>query len=285
MKEEILLKALIPLGNFKICGEQIKLNCPRCENELGMAADKYNLEVNTTKLAYKCWACGQHGSVYGLIHKYGYKEFANHFKTKKEDIIDSNISKEEIFELPPHLINAINIEEVVDYLVNERGLTKHQIKQRNIKFCFEGYYKGCIIFPSYDSTGRLNAFVSHDLITKKYRKKKAKHFTCFYESFIDKNSLIIITEGIYDALVVPNAIPLLGTEINESVLDFLAETNNLIIVDNDVNEKVLKQMVKTICSVSNKTYQHSINKKYKDLNLYHTSDKVNLKKEIEKYYE
>ena len=129
--ESLIVRALTPIGIPKFAGVQLRYNCPRCENELGMDIDKHNLEVNTVKLAYKCWACGQHGSVYNLVKKYGYSEFADYFKTKKDNI-ENNQTETKVFELPPYLVNVLNIPEAVEYLL-ERGLTKYIIKQRNVK--------------------------------------------------------------------------------------------------------------------------------------------------------
>jgi len=275
-----LIQALTPMGLPKYLGSQIKYNCPQCENELGMDPDKYNLEINFAKQAFKCWACGQHGSIYTLIKKYGHKEFLSLFKGTKNEIVEEKQS--EILVLPANLVSIFSIKEAYDYLLS-RGLTKEQIKERDIKYCYEGEYKNCIIFPSYDSEKKLNAFVSHNLSTKKYKKKKNKDFKCFYESFIDKRSLIIITEGVYDSLVIPNGLPLLGLEINEELLDFLSECNVLLIIDNDVDETVrntLIEKIQAVCIIRN----HSINTDYKDLNEYHINDKENLREEIKIYY-
>lgn len=281
--ESLIIKALTPIGIPLVRGIQLRYDCPRCENELGMDTGKHNLEVNVEKLAYKCWACGQHGSVYGLIKKYGYQEFLDNFKRKKEDTFDDDEKESEIFELPKSLTNASNIKEALEYLLS-RGLTREQIKEREVKYCFAGDYKGCLIFPSYDSTGKLNAFVSHNLYTKKYKKKKAKDFRCFYESFIDKKSLIIVTEGIYDALTVPNAIPMLGIGVEDPTLDFLSGMNILLIIDNDVSETVASGLIDRLETVCSSVTHHIINKEYQDLNHYHTSCKEGIKEELKQYY-
>lgn len=275
-----LVQALTPIGLPKYSGVQIKYNCPQCENELGMDPDKFNLEINFEKQAFKCWACGQHGSIYSLIKKYGHQEFLPLFKSEKSEIVEEK--KIEHLTLPTNLTSVFSIKEAYDYLLS-RGLTKKQIKERDIKYCYEGEYKNCIIFPSYDITGKLNAFVSHNLSTRKYKKRKSKDFKCFYESFLDRRSLIIVTEGIYDCLTVPNSVPMLGLGLDESLLDLLSGCNVLLIVDNDVSKQVLDVLIeklKTVCNV----IHHSINSEYQDLNHYHTSDKESLRKEIEKYY-
>ena len=168
IEKSTIIKALVPLGIPKSVGIQLKYNCPRCEDELGYAVDKYNLEVQTEKLMYHCWACGQHGNLNMLIRKYGYKEFADLFKKSDEEkSLEEEEGSSELI-LPKYLMNIFNHQPAIDYLIKERGLTKEKVRERNIKFCYSGDYKNCIIFPSYDIYGKLNAFVSHNLNTKKY---------------------------------------------------------------------------------------------------------------------
>ena len=280
---EQLKQALEPLAPLKMLGSQIKVNCPRCEGELGMEVDKFNLEISYNKNAYHCWACGQHGSIYSVVRKYGHKPFADLFKENLHDLPEEE-KDDTPLELPHHCMNVLNMPLAANYLLNERKISRQKIKERNVKYCYVGEYKDCIIFPSYDAAGLLNGFVSHNLATKKYKKKKGKNFTCFYESFIDKHSLIITTEGIYDALVVPNAIPMLGVGLEDSVLQALSNTKTLLIVDNDVNDKVINDLTSQLFSVCVSSKHHRINQNYQDLNHYHQKNSKGLVEELKPYY-
>ncbi len=262
---EELIKALRPLGDFKRIRNQLKFNCPRCEDELGMLHNKFNLEVNYKKGAFHCWACGQHGTLYGIIKKYGYKEYLGLFKTEKLDEFD--FKKDEIrkeIELPRYLKSVLNVEEAKEYLYS-RGITEKIIIQRNIGYCYGGVYNGYIVFPSFNLEGELTAILYHDYKNKQYRQKKGNNFICFYESFIDKHSLIILVEGIYDSYSLPNSFPLLGLSLSEELLNFLTGTNILLALDNDIDKKVYSQIEKKlsqVCNVKKLPYP----KEYKDLN-------------------
>ena len=281
---EQLKQALVPIAPYREQGGQLKFNCPRCENELGMDIDKFNLEISYTKNAYKCWACGQHGNLEMLVRKYGYREFVELFKNKEyKNQFGEEEEKSEILELPKHCMNVLNNPVAAKYLL-ERGLSKDKVRERNIKFCYADEYKNCIIFPSYDKTGRLNGFVSHNLETKKYKKRKAKDFTCFYESFIDKRSLIIVTEGAYDSLVVPNAIPMLGIGLDDAMLDFLSGTRVLLIVDNDVSKSVINGLIEQLQTVCLEVIHHTLDQEYQDLNHYWVNDSIDLIEELQEYY-
>lgn len=280
---EQLKQALEPLAPMKILNGQIKVNCPRCEGELGMEVNKFNLEISYSKNAYHCWACRQHGSLYSVVRKYGHKPFADLFK-ESSILLPKDNDDDTPLELPKHCMNVLNMPLAANYLLNERRISKQKIRERNVKYCYSGEYKDCIIFPSYDSTNQLNAFVSHNLATKKYKKKKGKNFTCFYESFIDKHSLIITTEGIYDCLVVPNGLPMLGVGLEDETLQVLSNTKSLLIVDNDVNEKVINELLGQLSSVCISTKHHRINQDYQDLNHYHQKNSKGLIEELKPYY-
>ena len=283
-----LLKALKPLGNCKVSGDQIRYNCPNCENELGMLPNKFNLEVVYSVVkhffAYHCWACGQHGTLYDLIKKHGFKEYLELFKKEKEDIKDFNADKQKReVELPKHTKSAVDDLAAFKYLKN-RGINKEKIIQRNIRVCFEGVHNNQLIFPSYNKKNELTAIVYHNFKEKQYRTKKNLSFKVFYESFIDKISLIILTEGIYDSLIIPNAIPLLGNEINEKLLNFLNGTRVLLILDSDLDKKIIKKRMKLLKSTCREVLLYNLNSFSKDLNEFYVLDEKKLRKEIISYY-
>lgn len=263
--QEQLIKALKPLGTFKRVQSQLRFNCPTCENELGMLLDKFNLEVSYSKGAFHCWACGQHGTLYGVIKKYGFKEYLELFKKEREDFKDFNADEQRReLELPKYTRSAIDDSAAFEYL-KSRGINKEKIVQRDVRVCFGGVYNGQLIFPSYNKQNELTAIVYHNFKEKQYRKKKNSNFKVFYESFIDKNSLIILTEGIYDSLSLPNSFPLLGLSLSEELLEFLTNTNVLFVLDNDIDKKIYSQIVKKlkqVCNVKIINYP----KEYKDPN-------------------
>jgi hypothetical protein len=278
-----LLKALKPLGNFKRIGNQLKFNCPRCENELGMPPNKYNLEINFLRNAFHCWSCNQHGNLYGIIKKYGYKEFLDLFRIENLNEIDFKKEERKEVEMPRYVKSALSIKEVTNYLFS-RNITKEIINKRDIKYCYNGIYNNWIIFPSYNIKNELTSILYHDFKNKQYRNKRSSDYIVFYENFIDKNSLIIITEGVYDALVVPNAIPLLGNEVNKKMLDFLSGTRVLLILDADMNEKIVIKRIKELKSTCKEVLIHKLTGGIKDLNEFSISSNELLREQLKVYY-
>jgi DNA primase len=240
--------ALNPLGDVKEGGGELKYNCPRCE-KAGAPKDKFNLQVRYSINAFHCWACDYKGPLFKLIKEYGYKEFLDLFQTTEKNIVNKTKQKRKQVYIPEYCINALNNDEARNYLFS-RKITKEQIIQRQIKYCYSGEHKGCIIFPSYNEQNKLTCFVSHNFKEGKYKNYKSEEFTVFYETFIDKRSPIILTEGVYDALVLPNAIPLLGLTISEKLLLFLSNTIVYLIVDSVVEKKQVKKMLKELNKVS-----------------------------------
>lgn len=261
-----LINALKPLGEHQIRGKQIKFNCKQCELD-GNPINKFNLEIEFTesKKRWHCWCCNESGSLYKLIEKYGYPEYLPLFKGERLEtsaVPELNIK---LFALPDNLISASRNAVAFSYL-KSRNVTYEQIKHFQIKYCYDGPYKNHIIFPSYNAVGRLVCYVSHSLSTKQYKTHKHKDFICFWENQIDKNSQIIITEGIYDALSLPNAIPLLGLGISDVLIEWLTEQEVLVVLDSVVNKKTQTQIEKKLLTVTDKVRFCKIPKEYEDSN-------------------
>lgn len=277
-----LKQALKPLGELRSGGlNQLKINCPNCLKN-GAPKDKFNLEVSFTKGKFHCWACNIKGGLSYLIKTYGQKDYASLFESVKLPT-EEDKDKNKIFELPPTISIFLN-KEATDYLLNKRGLTKEKIKERNIRYCYEGLYKGCIIFPSYNKQNQLTYFCIHNFRIGKYRERKGKDHTCFYESFIDKYSPIILTEGVYDSLSVPNSIPLLGLKLSNNFLEYLTNTKVILALDSVVDTKAKNNVFKILNSTCNSVEVYTI-ADYKDLNEIYLADKNRLVTELMPFYD
>lgn len=283
-KKDIILKALKPLGEYRISGGQIRYDCPLCL-KMGIGEGKTNLEIKIETGVFHCWCCHYKGTVRTLVEERGLREFLYLFQTKKKTVPleENGTSIKKPFGLPEHLMSVLKHPLSTEYLL-KRGLTKEKIKERQIKFCYAGEYKDAIIFPSYNEQGSLTAYICHFPLKKKYFLFKDKNFTCFYSSFIDKTSPIIIVEGVYDALVVPNAIPLLGTGILKSNIDYLANTQVIYIPDNDIKPSIIKECIKTLNSICSKVSYYKLPKQYKDTNDTYIADRLVLVKELKQFY-
>jgi len=250
------------LGNSKKHYEnksQISFDCPVCSSIKGLDCGdgKGNLEVNYYHHVYKCWACsetyGTHGTLNKLIRKYGNK---NHMKQYQLVIPDNkrvvgDKEKVVITGLPKNFTpltierNDSGYQQAIQYL-SKRNIGIDLIKKYNLGYANVGDYKNRIIFPSYDSEGKINYFLGRSF--EKYTKLKYKNpevskmDIIFNEGKINWDSNIYLVEGVFDHITLPNSIPMLGKVLNDLLFKKLidnASAKVIILLDNDAEKDAI----------------------------------------------
>ena len=245
---------------------QVQFDCPTCSEEKGKydGDGKGNLAINYEKGVYKCWACWErnnmYGSLYFLIKKYGNKQNlkdylliapkgynSNKNSEKKEIIIDVQLpeSFREFSKSTPYNTNHT----VAAKYVKNRGLNNDIITKFNIGYTCDGKYVDRIVIPSYDSEGKLNYFITrsfHKWAKQKYLNPEAdveaknKEEIIFNEGRVNWDSTIYLVEGVFDHIVTPNSIPLLGKFISDKLfhtLQMKAFGNVVIVLDGGPEER------------------------------------------------
>lgn len=212
---------------------QIAFNCPVCDEGRG----KGNLEVNYFEHIFKCWSCsdteGTHGTLFKLIKNYGNKQQLKIYKVLQPEEYKPKERQRKSLKLPEGftLIKDANqrypvFKQALRYL-RDRSITDQMILDNNIGFCGEGSHASRIIIPSYDETGILNYYIARSWIpyTKaKYKNpEQEKDKIIFNESLIDWDKDIFVVEGVFDALFVPNSIPMLGKHMSELLFNTIYE--------------------------------------------------------------
>lgn len=234
---------------------QISFDCPVCSYEikgLDKGDGKGNLEINYERNVYKCWACSEtnntHGSIYKLIKEYGNKDLLKRYKLVTPDLIESyqnDVVKKPLEGLPKEFI-PLSIERdekdyklAIEYL-KKRNIGIEHIVKYNIGYCNIGEYSGRVIFPSYDSHNNINYFLGRSYYKNSKLKYKnpdvAKSEIIFNEGLINWDSNIYIVEGVFDHIVVPNSIPLLGKVMSDLIFSKIikrAECKVIIVLDSD----------------------------------------------------
>ena len=214
---------------------QMSFDCPVCSYEikgLSKGDGKGNLEINYEHNVYKCWACSEthntHGTLYKLIKDYGNKNDLKQYKLINPEPKNEREVKEKkvINGLPKEFIPLSLEDDSEDYKIAIEYLSKRNIgydiiKKYNIGFCKKGEYSNRIIFPSYDIHGDINYFLgrSYEKFTKlKYKNPDIpKSEIIFNEGKVNWDSNIYIVEGVFDHIVVPNSIPLLGKVMSDLI--------------------------------------------------------------------
>ncbi len=233
---------------------QMSFDCPVCSYEikgLSKGDGKGNLEINYEHNVYKCWACSEthntHGTLYKLIKDYGNKNDLKQYKLINPEPKNEREVKEKkvINGLPKEFIPLSLEDDSEDYKIAIEYLSKRNIgydiiKKYNIGFCKKGEYSNRIIFPSYDIHGDINYFLgrSYEKFTKlKYKNPDIpKSEIIFNEGKVNWDSNIYIVEGVFDHIVVPNSIPMLGKVISDDLFTKLtkkAECKVIILLDSD----------------------------------------------------
>lgn len=264
---------------------QYQFNCIKCAEKNGGVDNKFNLEVSFKNCLFSkgglfhCWKCNNEddkmkGGILSLIKNYGtptmyteYKsELDNLRKIKSYDInafIDITEDPQISELMLPKSFKAITLEncpnkKAVNYL-KSRGITQDIIDKFNIGYTDysddDYYWRNKIIVPSYDAFGDLNYYVGRDFSGK----AKAKYKNCdadkkqiiYQESLIDWDSPIILVEGVFDSLVFPNTISMLGKCLTKdshlyNTLKEKANAEIIICLDSDTNIGETKQIYKIL---------------------------------------
>lgn len=239
---------------------QLQYDCPACADSKGVVGDgKGNLEINYQKGVFRCWSCydtdNMGGTLVKLIKRFGTKQ-----NLKDYELVNPTIHTEKQYETVVEILNlpdgyvaltdcdpsTYRYKEVTTYLKN-RGITDDIIKKYKIGFTTIGDYANRVIVPSYNMNGDLDFFVGRafNKWTKpKYLNPKIeKTLIHFNESEINWDATIYLVEGVFDGIVIPNSIPLLGKVISEKLiydLQYKATGLVVIVLDGDAYKDAVK---------------------------------------------
>jgi len=213
------------LGNNYRSNDEHLFFCPLCKHH------KRKMSINISKNTYKCWICDSRGkNIYTLVRKFG-----NHFQRQKWQSFEESVNISEfdnIFEekeeetiqrisLPKEFISLANknlsltASAPLNYL-RKRGINSADILKWKIGYCEDGEYRNRIIVPSFNRDGNCNYFVARSWTKDwlKYKNPPASKNVVFNELMINWDEPIVLVEGIFDAIIADNSIPLLGSTLN-----------------------------------------------------------------------
>jgi len=199
--------------------------CPACNHH------KHKLAVNLDKNVFHCWVCDYRGrSIRRLIRSFG-----SYIQLQKWDSISDRSDLERFadlfmepvrredktkLELPEEFISLCrgNTPATGTYALKylrSRGVTKEDILKWKIGYCFSGEYRNRIIIPSFDDDGDCSYFIARSYTgdSYKYKNPRASKDIVFNELFIDWSDDLVLVEGVFDAIVSGNAVPILGSTL------------------------------------------------------------------------
>ena len=213
------------LGNYSDKGDELLFRCPSCRHH------KRKFSVNLDKNVYKCWVCDYRGrNLRRIVRRFGtytqlqkWDQITNRSDLEKfaDLFMESERTKDtQKLELPSEFVSLCTNKIPATglyakrYLQN-RGVTNEDILKWKIGYCFSGEYKNRIIVPSFDQDGDVSYFIarSYSGDNYKYKNPKASKDITFNELYIDWNKDLVLVEGVFDALVAGNAVPILGSTL------------------------------------------------------------------------
>lgn len=199
---------------------EVEYNCPHCDN----GRNKFNMVVNTDNLVFHCWSCGYKGKVSRLLWDFGNDRQKSEFKTVETSApIRTRVEKKDepliltgFRSMRQEWNDSLTWRAARNYL-RERNITPDLIDKWDICYAEDGKYRDRVIIPSRNLSGEMEYFVARDIFdTQKLKYKNPesrKAQIIFGEKFIDWEKPVVLTEGAFDAIVLYNAVPLLGAKI------------------------------------------------------------------------
>lgn len=202
--------------------------CPECDHR------KHKFAINLDKRVFHCWICDYRGrNIRRLVRRYGsylqlqkwdaisdrsdLEKFADLFmETERREDKEKVELPEEFTSLSSNRTPATGTS-AYRYL-QKRGLTKADILKWKIGYCFSGEYRNRVVIPSFDESGDCNYFIARSYTGDSYRYKnpRASKDIVFNDLFVDWSSDLILVEGVFDAIVAGNAVPILGSTLRPS---------------------------------------------------------------------
>lgn len=263
------------MGSCYHSGDEVLFFCPKCKHH------KKKLSVNLDKNKFQCWVCGYRGNnVRRLIRRHG--SFQQQQEWAKIDDTIEIASFEDVFsteqEIEEKVEQVIDLPETFKTLcsgslslatrpifrfLHERGVSKQDILKWKMGYCSSGDYKERVIIPSFNEDGDINYFIARTYGNDwmKYKNPPASRDIVFNELYVDFNDDLIIVEGVFDAIVAGNAVPILGSSLREDskLLKKVVEhdTPVYIALDPDVEAKAMR-LIKKMLTLDIEVYKIDI---------------------------
>jgi len=237
------------LGNSYQVGEEHLFHCPKCKHH------KSKLSVNFGKGFFKCWVCDYNGrKISNLVYSFGNTNQKQEWRSLDGVVDFSEIDKKPekiLVNLPQEFMTLTGkhlspLSAPARSYLNTRNITRDDIVWWKIGYCSDGQYAGRVIIPSFGLDGEVTYFIARTYGDHwpKYLNPPAEKDFIFNELYLDWSKSITIVEGVFDAIVSDNAIPLLGSTLRENSYIFQKIVENCdevyIALDDDAKSKEFK---------------------------------------------
>ena len=262
------------LGDNYRSNDEHLFACPYCKHH------KKKLSINIEKNLYKCWICESTGrDIRRLVRRFGdfnqlqaWDKLTNRININEfDDLFTENAAKRidsQLIVLPSGFISlnneaSLSATPALNYL-KKRGILDKDTLYWKIGYCMDGRYANRIIVPSFDDNGDLNYFVARSFASnlRKYLNPPVSKDVVFNELYLEWDTDLVITEGIFDAIIAgPNAVPLLGSTLRPNSKLFMKIVQNdtpvFLALDPDADKKE-KRIIKLFLTYGLEVYKIDI---------------------------
>lgn len=243
--------------------KNVELRCPWCDPK---DPTKKKLSIRISDDAYNCWRCGERGrSLLFLLKNFAPEHLNEYVETFAPHLKDQSMIIDPVipaFKLPNDFtLLATNtrsrdpdVKAVLNYL-SSRDVSEHDMWFRKIGTSNEGKWRRRALFPSFDVEGNLNFMVGRSVDQRNMPKYETppieRRSIVFDEINVDWKKQVILCEGVFDALKCgENAIPLLGSSLNENSLLFerivMNMTPVIVLLDADMIESSAPRLTRKL---------------------------------------
>ena len=214
--------------------------CPFCRHY------KKKLEINLISGAWHCWVCNAKGTriknllvqlnvsdaILQLYYKIvpSEKIFGQSAKSSIESLFSEKIEPLHQVTLPSNFIplyetsNSFYYKMCAEYLLS-RGITKNDFLKYKLGYCIEGPYSNMIVFPNYNSDGKLNFYSTRTFMranSTKFKNNDISRNVVGFELQLNPRQPLILVESALDAITIKrNASPLYGKQLLPSLKEFI----------------------------------------------------------------
>lgn len=236
------IESVFGRASFGRSCKNIEVWCPICNSPNKL---KRKLSIKTEGDLNHCWVCGWSArSLVPLLIRFSTKEKLAEYKSRflkrtdksydenVDDLFEQRVELPSDFKMLPELQDSRDpdIRAVIKY-ITERGLTERDMWLYKIGASDTRMWRRRAIIPSFNVEGKLNYFVGRTIdptVFPKYENPAVdRRPVIFNELNINWNKRLVLCEGVFDMFKCgDNAVPLLGSDINESSALFDAIVSN-----------------------------------------------------------
>lgn len=247
-------------GRLRMGGLQLTYHCPFCPDK-NLVTQKLEIAIGGKDIGnYHCWRCNLAGINFGTLLKklsapQAYRDklykLTGDIRIARRQYVEEDFSA---IILPMEFRSMATKRNTPEYknaliYLKQRGIRPSDILRYNIGYCESGDYKCHLIFPSYDSNGKLNFFVGrryyecegNDIPYKKpYKDMNIVGFECF----VNWKEPLNLCEGVFDGIAIRNnAVPLFGKYMSKKLREAMIVNGTKrvnMILDNDALDDAIK---------------------------------------------